>query len=156
MAKRPDKDAPISADFLAEELENLTRLKEEYDAGKGGSDSADQPLTDYEGVRNYLEHLPSLLHNPVVAELAHLFPSLQDAPHLDPFDEYRFRDWMDNEASPQAKHAAHFVLCVWENAPRSFDLAAAFRDWDTEHREAYAAWFQRPLMPQRYLWGRLP
>ena len=57
--------------------------------------------------------------------------------------------------SPQAKHAAKLVQSVWENMPQAFNLTEAFRDWDDEHREAYVAWFQRPLMPQRQLWGKL-
>ena len=44
MPKRPDKNTPITADFLAEELEKLCRLKEEYESAKrecvGGNKSS--------------------------------------------------------------------------------------------------------------------
>lgn len=104
---------------------------------------------------NHIRNLPLLVPNSTVGELAQLFPSLREAPGLEPFDEHRFADWMDKDASPQALHAAKLVLSVWENQPSFFNLTEAFRDWDDEHREAYVAWFTRPLMPQREIWGEL-
>ncbi len=104
---------------------------------------------------NEIQFLPLMSPNLAVAELAYIFPSLRKAPGLEPFDEGRFEDWMKTEASPVAKHAAKLVLSVWENEPQSFNLTEAFCDWDDEHREAYVAWFNRPLMPQRELWGKL-
>ena len=104
---------------------------------------------------NHIQFLPLLSPKPAVTELAHTFPSLREAPGLEPFDELRFEKWMQEKASLQAQHAARLVLSVWENVPQAFNLSDAFRDWDDEHREAYVAWFQRPLMPQRELWGKL-
>lgn len=109
----------------------------------------------YSDKSNEVEFLPLLSPNLALAELAKLFPSLRDAPGLDPFDEVRFADWMKSDAPPQAVHAARLVLSVWENTPSTFNLIEAFQNWDDEHREAYVAWFQRPLMPQRQLWGEL-
>jgi len=104
---------------------------------------------------NYIQHLPLLNPNPAFTELANMFPSLRGAPGVDPFDEILFEQWRETEISLQAKHAARLVQSVWENMPQAFNLTEAFRDWDDEHREAYVAWFQRPLMPQRELWGKL-
>lgn len=104
---------------------------------------------------NEIQFLPPMSPNLAVAELASMFPSLREAPGLEQFDEFQFVDWMKAEASPMAKHAAKLVLSVWENVPQAFNLTEAFRDWDDEHREAYVAWFQRPLMPRRALWGTL-
>jgi len=75
---------------------------------------------------NEIQFLPLLSPNPVVVELANMFPSLRDAPGLEPFDEGRFEGWMTTEASPMAKHAAQLVLSVWENVPHAFNLAEAF------------------------------
>ena len=104
---------------------------------------------------SYVQYLPLLGPHSAVVELAHMFPSLREAPGLDPFDEVRFEVWMKEDASLQAQHAAKLVFSVWENMPQAFKLTDAFRDWDDEHREAYVAWFRRPLMPQRELWGTL-
>jgi hypothetical protein len=103
---------------------------------------------------NEIELLPMMSRHPAVTELAQLFPSLRDAPGVEPFDEFRFEEWTKTEATSMAKHAAKFVLSVWEDMPQSFNLTEAFRDWDDEHREAYIAWFNRPLMPRREMWGK--
>lgn len=104
---------------------------------------------------NEIQFLPLLSPNRAIASLANMFPSLREAPGLEPFDENRFGEWMNSEASSAGKHAARLVLSVWENVPHAFNLIEAFQDWDDEHREAYVVWFQQPLMPQRELWGNV-
>lgn len=126
------------------ETANFPRYRRCMDAYEAFSDKS-----------NEIQFLPLLSLNPAVAELANMFPSLREAPGLDPFEELRFEDWTKTEASAAAKHAARLVLSAWENEPHSFNLTEAFQDWDDEHREAYVAWFWRPLMPQRELWGKL-
>jgi hypothetical protein len=128
----------------SDDLANFPRYRRCMDSYEACSDQV-----------NRIRHLPLLEPNSAVAELGRLFPSLRDAPGLEPFDESRFEEWMKSEASPIAVHAARFVLSVWENEPNFFNIVEAFRDWDDEHRDAYVAWFRRPLMPQRQLWGEL-
>ncbi len=188
MPVQPVGQTPITAAFLAEQLAELSQLKEEYELARRTCVGGDDPVSEaefdawlksfgdvgefdeqdfpryrrcmaaYEAFADrssYVQYLPLLGPNPDVTELAHMFPSLRDAPGLEPFDEGRFETWMQEEASVQARHAARLVLSVWENVPQAFNLTDAFRDWDDEHREVYVAWFQRPLMPQRELWGKL-
>ena len=51
----------------------------------------------------------------------------------------------------QARHAARFVLSVWDSTNRwkagPFNVHAALAAWDDEHREAFAAWAARPWWP---------
>ncbi len=180
----------ITAEMLAEQLKELSQLRDEFEQTKQTCVGGDDPVSEeeftswlgsfghllltedesnnfpryqrcmeafgrYGLLANHIQHLPLLSPNPTVTELANIFPSLRNAPGLDPFDELRFEKWMKEEASLQARHAARLVLSVWENMPQAFSITEAFRDWDDEHREAYVAWFQRPLMPQRELWGKL-
>lgn len=51
----------------------------------------------------------------------------------------------------QQRHAALFVLSVWDSTHRwkcgRFDLHTALAAWDDEHREAFAEWAARPWWP---------
>jgi len=155
------KQTCVGGDDLVSEAEFEAWLNSFGDLGE--HEHADFPryrrcMESYEAFGykfNEIQFLPLSSPNLAVAELANMFPSLRGASGLDPFDEVCFEEWVKMEASGMAKHAARFVLSVWENMPHAFNLTDAFRDWDDEHREAYIAWLQRPLMPQRELWGKL-
>src|SRR5262245_37086823 len=84
--------------------------------------------------------------------IAESFPSLREAMGGGRFDP----EWLENcaneatEATP--REAARFVLDVWESHEPTrkvrFDLIAAMRAWDWDHREAFATWAYTPSYPR--------
>lgn len=96
-----------------------------------------------------------------LVKLARSFPSLADAPGLEPFDFKRFQEWVrlhhvfvvhevSGEALRQARHALYagrFVVAVWRGerwAVGEFNVVEAMHVWDERHRAAFRAWAEKP------------
>jgi hypothetical protein len=84
-----------------------------------------------------------------ISLLALSFPCLRDAPRILSWNARVVDTWA---ASGKLSHGdlstARFVLAVWDhncewNSGR-FDLMAALRAWDLEHRETFLAWARDP------------
>ncbi len=101
-----------------------------------------------------------------MTRLAKLFPSLNQAPGVEPWDVDELLRWA---ASGVLSHgevlAAKFVLSVWNPGTdweeiaredglledgqwfRRFDLFEAMNVWDQEHRSAALTWIELPFFP---------
>jgi hypothetical protein len=98
--------------------------------------------------------------------LARMFPTLRDAPGVDPWDATEFLRWTcTGGLSSGMLHAARFMLSVWN--PRvdwnevaheegilegdeklsPFNLHDALGCWDYEHRDAFASWVRGAFWP---------
>jgi len=69
-----------------------------------------------------------------------------------PFNAAALDKWSKTATIPrQARHAARFVLSVWDSTNRwkagPFNVHDALAAWDDEHREAFAEWAARPWWP---------
>jgi hypothetical protein len=79
-----------------------------------------------------------------MSALAKSFPTLEDAPGVEPWDPAGLNRWASGPApSSGARHAARFVLSVW-NWNNRFDVHSAIRVWDDRHVAAFAAWALKP------------
>jgi hypothetical protein len=84
-----------------------------------------------------------------IITLALSFPTLQDAPGVNPWDPNRLAAWAKSSASSGGRHAAAFVLGVYSRTlPAAlavpFDMHAAMETWDVEHLAAFQAWVADP------------
>lgn len=84
-----------------------------------------------------------------LTDLAKMFPTLQEADGVSPFDGEALDRWACNPSRGSgAFHAAQFVLAVFNmEAPWEcgrFDLMKAMTTWDAEHREAFLTWARNP------------
>lgn len=84
--------------------------------------------------------------------LAESFPSMRNAPGIDPFNPDKLDRWASvGGASHGEKLTARFLLAVWnpghEWAAGPFDLMEALRAWDSNHHRAFLDWAARPWWP---------
>ena len=84
-----------------------------------------------------------------IRELVHSFPTLQRAPGTSPWDPRRLDGWAASPApSDGARHAAAFVLAVWDRVATwecgRFSVVDAYSVWDKEHRYAFLHWAHNP------------
>jgi hypothetical protein len=83
-----------------------------------------------------------------MASLASQFPVLENAPGVNPWDSLRLDEWASGGVSHSERHAAAFVLHVWN--PRHdwkagrFDVMAALWVWDAENRRPFVEWAKNP------------
>lgn len=88
--------------------------------------------------------------------LGKLFPTLQDAPGVDPWDVDALVAWLNGPApGAGASAAGRFLLGVWNSridwtelglaAPGRFDLFEALSVWDREHVAAFMEWVDAPF-----------
>jgi hypothetical protein len=101
-----------------------------------------------------------------MARLVALFPSLREAPGVNPWNTDEFLPWaVSGVLSHGEVLAAKFVLAVWnpttdwEKAAQEkklledgqhfarFDLFEAMSVWDQEHVDAALAWIELPFFP---------
>lgn len=106
--------------------------------------------------------MPSFDYRAELVKLARSFPSLSEAPGLDPFDFPRFQEWVrtknavmalaslppqEFKLSRYALHAGQFIVNVWRGETwrvGAFDVVSAFQAWDDQHKEAFQAWVAAP------------
>lgn len=81
-----------------------------------------------------------------IALLAYSFPSLRGRPGIRPWAPDLLAHWAAGPApSLGALHAARFLLAWWGHPQAgSFDVHAAMRTWDDDHRRAFQAWVASP------------
>jgi hypothetical protein len=84
-----------------------------------------------------------------IQQLVNAFPTLRNAGGIEPWNPHEFDGWAcGGAAGDGAKHAARFVLAVWDNAGGwrcgQFDVVEAFSVWDPTHRSAFLAWANDP------------
>lgn len=93
---------------------------------------------------------PELSLDARMTALARTFPTLADAPGVQPWDPKRLAEQLAKPwPGTGARHALKFVLSVW-SPPRDeqrFDVMGALGAWDSTHREAFLAWAARPWWP---------
>ncbi|MBX9579619.1 MAG: hypothetical protein K2X87_04860 [Gemmataceae bacterium] len=101
-----------------------------------------------------------------IQALARSFPSLKDAPGVDPWDPDALDLWAagrDGDAEWAGRLAAEFVLKVWDCAgldrvsPR-FDAVFGWYVWGPADRAAFRAWADAPFWLGDLRWqeGREP
>lgn len=88
-----------------------------------------------------------------IISLALTFPTLRDAPGVNPWDPDRLAAWAKSAASSGGRHAAAFVLGIYARALPSalgvpFDFHRAVETWDAEHLAAFQAWAADPWWPR--------
>lgn len=100
-------------------------------------------------------------HCQQMTDLCRRFPSLRDAPGVDPWDQFAFARWASGPISAGERLAAAFVLGVWSgNSPTAdgpwntgeysvgtFDLHTAWATWDGNHKAAFLFWVVNPFWP---------
>ena len=82
--------------------------------------------------------------------LGRTFPSLADAPGIDPFDPDELEDWAIAAESTSGVWAAGFLLSLWDNNDDDeelWSLHGALADWGVDDREAFLAWCREPWWP---------
>ncbi len=82
--------------------------------------------------------------------LVNSFPTLRGK--FSRWDALAFSDWsMSGEPSSGMKHAARFILEVWNPYDEwpcgRFDWMRAIGVWDDGHRQAFIAYLQDPFYP---------
>ena len=87
-----------------------------------------------------------------MSRLALQFPTLRQAPGVQPWQPQQLERWACGPApSSAAAHAARFMLAVWDNRRQwrcgAFDLIDAIRIWDETHAAAMQAWVSKPWLP---------
>jgi hypothetical protein len=77
--------------------------------------------------------------------LARLFPSLDRADGIEPFDSALLAHWLETspEVTGGGRHAARFILSVW-NSNNPFEITKAMNVWDEAHRRAFLEWAKDP------------
>jgi hypothetical protein len=80
--------------------------------------------------------------------LAETFPTLKNAPGVDPWEPHELNRWALGPRSPGERWAARFVLNLWNQSEDwecgSFDVFEALARWDNAHRRAFAMWALNP------------
>jgi hypothetical protein len=84
-----------------------------------------------------------------IQQLAAAFPTLADATGVRPWNPKKLDGWACGPAPGHgAKHAARFVLAVWNNDADwqcgKFDGVEALSIWDDAHRSVFLAWAVNP------------
>lgn len=103
--------------------------------------------------------------------LCRAFPSLRGVPGADPWDAMHLLAWLctSGAVTTGSRHAAKFVLQVWNNSTdwaelarkptaeeglgladvefEPFNAVQALAVWDTEHDNAFRAWCELPFWP---------
>lgn len=84
-----------------------------------------------------------------IRKLALSFPTLRDAyGGVLPWKAADLDRFACEPVSDGARHAARFVLAVWDNAGGwgcgRFDVIEAMAVWDPDHRAAFLAWASDP------------
>jgi len=82
--------------------------------------------------------------------LADTFPTLRGA--IKSWDPQRLARWASSsERCSAARHAARFVLSVWDPYGEwecgPFNLHLALQCWDDKHRAAFLTWVKNPWWP---------
>jgi hypothetical protein len=93
-----------------------------------------------------------------LTRLAKMFPTLADAPGIDPWNVEAFIAWLNGPApGAGASAAGRFILGVWNTRtdwtecglapPGCFDVFEGIAVWDDAHRAAFQAWIDAPFWP---------
>ena len=86
-----------------------------------------------------------------MTDLARGFPSMRGAPGVEPWDPGELNRWAAGPASSGERHAARFLLSVWDPATGweagRFDVLEALRIWDVTDRAAFLEWAADPWWP---------
>ncbi|MFN7948843.1 MAG: hypothetical protein U0Z53_26055 [Blastocatellia bacterium] len=81
-------------------------------------------------------------------QLAGSFPSLRQAPGIQPWEPARLDAWAETQNDPGTVYAARFVLEVWNQHQEwqcgRFSISDAMYVWDEAHREAFRQWARCP------------
>ncbi len=99
-----------------------------------------------------------------MTRLAHLFPSMKDAPGVEPWDVDRFLGWACDARSDVTGvgfHVVRFLLQVWGcrtswrdvatsqgldgSHLEPFNVVQACATWDEAHRLAFLSWVEVPF-----------
>src|SRR4051812_9818469 len=80
-----------------------------------------------------------------VTRVARLFPMLDTADGLEPFDPRKLERWaIENRVGHGCECAVRFVLDLFEHGRARtlppFDVFEAMRCWDARHQAAFAIW----------------
>jgi hypothetical protein len=80
--------------------------------------------------------------------LARSFPSMHNAPGIEPWRPPDLDRWAAGPASSGERVTARFLLAVWDpSAPWDcgpFDAMEALAVWDLKHRDAFLEWASDP------------
>ena len=78
--------------------------------------------------------------------LAWSFPALLKAPGVDPWDALALERWAGGLASSGERHAALFVLSVWNRHDwgSKFNMAEAMNVWDDQNLKSFKDWVNDP------------
>jgi hypothetical protein len=84
-----------------------------------------------------------------IERLALSFPTLRGAGGVSPWNPRELDGWACGPVPGHgAKHAARFVLAVWNNDAEwqcgKFDVVEALPVWDDSHRAVFLAWCAQP------------
>lgn len=86
-----------------------------------------------------------------MTRLAESFPALAGKPGVFPWDPDELDGWASSVASSGERHAAAFVLGVWNKYAEfkvgRFDLHKSMACWDPGNLRALVAWIQAPFFP---------
>jgi hypothetical protein len=84
----------------------------------------------------------------VMQALANQFPVLENAPGINDWNPEKLDEWAAGKASSGERHAAAFVLRVWNYyndwKVGQFDVMAALSTWDEENRRPFVEWARKP------------
>lgn len=82
--------------------------------------------------------------------LAASFHVLRNAPGVQPWDAEALDRWASTLASSGERHAARFVLSVYNSTARwrcgPFNVALALSTWDSQGWSAFRAWVNAPFI----------
>lgn len=80
--------------------------------------------------------------------LARTFPSMRNAPGIDPWHPESLQQWGAGPASQGERITARFLLSVWDRRlaweQDPFDVMEALQVWDSTHRLAFFHWLAEP------------
>ena len=83
-----------------------------------------------------------------IEQLASSFPTLPVAQGVKPWNSEKLASWASAQSHGSAAlYAAEFVLGIWNSEiveSCRFDIVAAMRVWDEEHRDAFLRWADDP------------
>ena len=96
-------------------------------------------------------------HNEAMSRLAEAFHVLDGVPGVRPWDAVQLRGWLEGSNRSSSRHAALFVLNVWNpnsvDHPKDphpwppFDVHDAWQCWDNDNRGAFLGWAETPWWP---------
>lgn len=84
-----------------------------------------------------------------MTSLAKQFPVLENAPGVNDWNPIRLDEWATTVASSGERHAAAFILHVWnchhEWQVGRFDVMYALSTWDGGNRRPFVEWAKNPF-----------